>query len=83
MKLIKQVPARCKCYDKLDAFRKECQAKWSPGTIVRCDCGIYYTLAEDQRDGRYWRKSYETEVQQALKSTVLPSPTEYTFHEAA
>ena len=87
MKIIKVVTARCRCDDKLNRLRavndKSGLPAWALGTIVQCDCDVYYTLAEDQRDGFYWRKSTASELKYVLKPDVLPSPAGYTFHEAS
>jgi hypothetical protein len=83
VKLIKAVEPRCKCFDKLWNFFNANGAKWNPGTVVQCDCGVYYTRAEDQRDGFYWRKSYDSEIDQCLKPAIQPSVAEYCFLDAA
>jgi hypothetical protein len=58
MELIKNGPEQCRCYDRLAAFAADHAEEGVPlryGAQVRCQCGRHYQLAEDQRDGAYWK----------------------------
>lgn len=59
MRLIRLVEPACDCQTRLAAFRTEQEATegmplWGVGTTAQCECGRYYALAEDQREGLYW-----------------------------
>jgi hypothetical protein len=61
VKLIKEVPPRCPCTTKLwdfyaATFDEAGQSPWGVGTVVECDCGTHYALAESQFDGKFWQK---------------------------
>lgn len=78
MKLIKAAPAPCPCQAKLWEFynaqacdESTCPDTWGIGTQVECDCGVVYTLAESQREGRYW-------VKKVLR-TMRPAPADKTW----
>lgn len=55
MKTITHVTRPCDCHGKLRAHAEAQKTPFYLGTIVECDCGQLYKLADDQRDGPYWR----------------------------
>lgn len=62
MKLIYNRPPACPCTEKLWAFINQYGEDRQPGvgSLVECDCGAQYTLAESQKDGRFWIKNTDS-----------------------
>lgn len=58
IKVIVAAPVPCPCYDKLAVFDRDTTLKLGIGSIVECDCGQRYTLADSQRDGQHWVKQF-------------------------
>lgn len=56
IKVIHAAPIPCRCYDKLAVFDQDTTLKLGIGSIVECDCGQRYTLADSQREGQHWVK---------------------------
>lgn len=56
IKVIKAAPVPCPCHQKLAQFDQDTTLTLGVGSIVECDCGTQYTLADSQRDGLHWVK---------------------------
>lgn len=70
MKIIKHVAPACPCMDKLWELyneRRGTQDELCIGTVVECDCGARYKLAEHQFDGLYWEWHHPDSGNMALR----------------
>lgn len=70
MKILHHVGPSCPCTDKLWALYNERSGtpdELCIGTVVECDCGTRYKLAEEQRDGLYWQWQHPDSGNMALR----------------
>lgn len=69
MKIVHRVSPRCDCQAKLKQLELE-EAHGDGmeiGSIVECDCGKLYRLAEHQFDGRFWQWHHPDSGNMALR----------------